>query len=498
MYRITPYYDRTLKKIRQRSEYMGPVKDGKIVERSARTYTYGELMPVMKAIKELNLQEILSKILGDYAGTVLIMAINRVIRPEAMNNLEEWYGDSYLSQLYTADLSPSSLSRILKAVGGMNPNHSFLVEILHVVGKPDAVYYDLTSFSSQAGDIEFLEYGYSRSDPDLPQVNVSLVESRDMGIPVFYDVYPGSVVDVTTVKNTVETLRSAGIKNVTFIMDRGMFSSSNIEYLLRVNMDIIMPASYTVKEVKKLALHARKTIEKGGNMIRLSGDILFAQKHELNIGQNTISAWVFYDPERDKRERIAFYSALQERMERLSGRSVRKWEKPLKVVNDIMGPYRQFISWKYNGTFQLKVRDSSVSQRINRCGITIIVYTGDLDAPYVLSEYRKRDSVEKLFLSSKSFAGGEPLRVHGIETLYGHLFVNLITLTIRTMVIRDMRSSGLLKKYSVEKMFLELHKMRKVVLQDGKEITTEITGKQKDILSGFSISPEYVPTFMKS
>lgn len=61
-----------------------------------------------------------------------------------------------------------------------------------------------------------------------------------------------------------------------------------------------------------------------------------------------------------------------------------------------------------------------------------------------------------------------------------------------------MRSSGLLKKYSVGKMLLELHKIRKVILQDGKEITTEITRKQRDILAAFEVKPEHVPTFLKN
>ena len=55
-----------------------------------------------------------------------------------------------------------------------------------------------------------------------------------------------------------------------------------------------------------------------------------------------------------------------------------------------------------------------------------------------------------------------------------------------------LNSSNELKKLSklvgfMSKMLLELHKIRKVILQDGKEI-----------LSGFSIKPEHVPTFLKS
>ena len=76
--------------------------------------------------------------------------------------------------------------------------------------------------------------------------------------------------------------------------------------------------------------------------------------------------------------------------------------------------------------------------------------------------------------------------------------MNLIAIDIRSRILAYMRSSGLLKRYSVEKMILELHKLRKVILQDGREITTEITRKQKEILESLGIKPEHVPTFLKS
>ena len=118
------------------------------------------------------------------------------------------------------------------------------------------------------------------------------------------------------------------------------------------------------------------------------------------------TAWVYYDPSRDSKERTVFYSSLKERMDRLSSRTVRKWEKPRDVCDDTMGPYRNFISFRYDGSFHIRIRDNVVSQRVNRCGITVITFTGDHDAEYILSEYRKRDAVEKQFMSSKTFTGG--------------------------------------------------------------------------------------------
>ncbi|MCL4314356.1 MAG: hypothetical protein M1454_01320 [Candidatus Thermoplasmatota archaeon] len=200
-------------------------------------------------------------------------------------------------------------------------------------------------------------------------------------------------------------------------------------------------------------------------------------KKNVKIGNVDISAWVYCYPERDISERTVFYYSLKERMDSLSSHTVRKWEKPRDVYDDIMDPYRNFVFFGYAGSFHIRIRDNAISQRVNRCGITVIAFTGDHDAEFVLSECRKLGAVEKLFISSKTFMGGEPLRVHGINVLRVEMFVNLIAIAIRSRILAYMRSSGLLKKYSVEKMLLELHKLRKVLLHDGRDITTEMTRK---------------------
>lgn len=310
---------------------------------------------------------------------------------------------------------------------------------------------------------------------------------------------PGSVVDVTTVKNTVEILKSAGIKNVTLIMDRGMFSTENIEYLISEHIDFMMPATYSLKSVKKTVLQVRRKIERGSNMTHLSGDIIFAEKHKLIVGPGDINTCVYYDPERDKRERSAFYVSLHGKIENLRKRELREYEKPAYVVEEIMGGYLNFIRWKYDwnsNAFTVRIKENAVSQRVNRCGITINAFTGEYDSADLLKQYRKRYSVEKLFLSSKSYPGAEPLRVHSLETLRGILFINIVALAIRSAILTEMKKTDLASRYSIEKILLELHKVRKVKLQNGMEIMTEITRKERDIIEKFSIKSEHVPTFL--
>ena len=68
------------------------------------------------------------------------------------------------------------------------------------------------------------------------------------------------------------------------------------------------------------------------------------------------------------------------------------------------------------------------------------------------------------------------------STIRGMLFIFFISLIIRTALMRGMISSGLMKKYSLEKMFLELEKLHVVV--DASSNITELEGtrKQKDII----------------
>ncbi|AKB28885.1 Mobile element protein [Methanosarcina siciliae T4/M] len=79
--------------------------------------------------------------------------------------------------------------------------------------------YDLTSFSSYSQMMNLLEYGYNRDGLDLPQINLSMIVDKEKGIPVMYDIYPGSIVDVTTLKNTIKKIKAYGVEDYTLVRE---------------------------------------------------------------------------------------------------------------------------------------------------------------------------------------------------------------------------------------------------------------------------------------
>ncbi|MBE0521945.1 MAG: hypothetical protein IBX39_06730 [Candidatus Methanoperedenaceae archaeon] len=56
------------------------------------------------------------------------------------------------------------------------------------------------------------------------------------------------------------------------------------------------------------------------------------------------------------------------------------------------------------------------------------------------------------------------------------------SLIVRMRLINQIRENGLLKNYTVEKLLLELEKIKKIEMVNEDVVVTEITKKQNDIL----------------
>ena len=98
----------------------------------------------------------------------------------------------------------------------------------------DLLLYDVTStyFEGQAAANPLAKRGYSRDHrPDCKQVCIGLVVTR-CGLPLGYEVFAGNRHDSTTLQEIVETMeRRYGKAQRIWVMDRGMVSQENLEFL---------------------------------------------------------------------------------------------------------------------------------------------------------------------------------------------------------------------------------------------------------------------------
>jgi transposase len=100
----------------------------------------------------------------------------------------------------------------------------------------DLLLYDITStyFEGECRANPLAQRGYSRdSRPDCLQVCIGLVVTTD-GMPLGYEVFAGNRHDATTVEDIVRVMeRKYGRAQRIWVMDRGMVSEKNLQFLRR-------------------------------------------------------------------------------------------------------------------------------------------------------------------------------------------------------------------------------------------------------------------------
>ena len=204
VYEVESYWDPEKKQPRQRRRYLGvwDEKKGEIIpKRSQRsiktTKTYGPLYLLDKLSDEIDLYNVLYRTLGEDGLYILGLAMAKLHMPGAsMKNMHYIFEDSFIPEYYGLNEHIDS-RRISELFRRIYSNRDGITEFFrHLISMDwnDTVMYDITSISSYSNLIELLEYGYNRDGLNLPQVNLGLVVSRDLNLPLYFNLYPHCII----------------------------------------------------------------------------------------------------------------------------------------------------------------------------------------------------------------------------------------------------------------------------------------------------------------
>src|SRR5574344_1285941 len=161
------------------------------------------------------------------------------------NNAAQYYPDyAYNHPLFTPGMRQRSDTKISSFLGEL-PRDKPLSFLAAWNGgrKPDEkiyISYDSTNKNSQAGDLRLVEFGKAKDDLRLPVFNYSLAYDTANKVPLFYEDYPGSIVDVSQLQCMVDKAEGYGYTNIGFILDRGYFSKGNLAYMRSKGYSFIM------------------------------------------------------------------------------------------------------------------------------------------------------------------------------------------------------------------------------------------------------------------
>lgn len=215
--------------------------------RVERSRQFGGCWLGLAILRQLGLPELLDELLPqgreEIAWSVMAqtLVLGRLVDASSELRLaEHTYEASALSELLGVPTEKVNEDRLYRTLDRLLPHKTALEKHLQQrLGELfqldyDLLLYDVTStyFEGEAAANPQAQRGYSRDHrPDCKQVNIAMVVSRS-GLPLGYEVFAGNRSDVTTVEEMVETMESKyGQANRIWVMDRGMVSAENVEFL---------------------------------------------------------------------------------------------------------------------------------------------------------------------------------------------------------------------------------------------------------------------------
>ena len=459
----------------------------------------GAFLVIRKILEDYRLPAVIEKYFGTRDGGLVADLVSYSIISE--NNAAQYYpAYAYNHPLFTEKMhiySDTKVSDFLVSVTD-DQRIGLVDEWNEARDHREKIYisYDSTNKNCQAGDIEFVEYGHPKDDKGLPVFNYSIAYDTANKEPLFYEQYPGSIVDISQLQFMLEKAKGYGYKKVGFILDRGYFGKENIQYMDQCGYDFVIMIKGMGAFVKGLILGKRGSFENireysirkykvSGTTVKRSLYAGDGKERYFHIYYSDQKASVEHEQIEAKIDRMAKY------LDKVKGKKV--------TIGDGFKQYFYLETYEKDGTFlYAREKTDAVQQEINLCGYFVIITSKKMTAGEALELYKSRDASEKLFRGDKSYLGNKSLRVQSDEAAGAKILIEFIALIVRCRIYTLLKDEmDRLKKspnyMTVPAAIRELEKIEMVRQTDGVyRMDHAVTATQKAILRAFDIDAEYV------
>ena len=461
----------------------------------------GAYTVIKKIIEDYKLDEMMKRIIGRDSGLFLDLAAYSIITE---NNAGQYYPDyGYNHPLFTDKMRIYSDSRVSDFITGITPDQSigFLNEWNTSRDHREKIYisYDSTNKACQAGDIEIAEFGHPKDGKEYPVFNYSIAYDRNNKEPLFYEDYPGSIVDTAQLQAMLEKAKGYGYKNVGFILDRGYFSKENLRFMDKNGYDFVIMVKGMKSLIRDLILEKRGSFEEvRSNCIR-----------QYKAYGTTIERTLYPSDDKNRYFHL-FYSSQkhafeQELLEAKIDRMKTSLRKVYGKVSEMDRSYAHYFKPIYyhegeeDQILQLAQEKSEViEEEIRLCGYFCIITSKKMSAKEALELYKSRDESEKLFKGDKSYLGNKAVRVQSDEAAAAKIFIEFVALVIRNKIYTSLKDAVLeddsrANYMNVPAAVRELEKIEMIRQTDGEyRLDHAVTATQKTILKAFKMDAAYV------
>ena len=465
----------------------------------SKTISAGTFIALDAVVREYKLRDLLENAFGSDAGFILDLAAYMII---CEDNAAQYYPDyARRHPLFTEGMSVKSDSSVSRLLTRMNRDRitAFLDAWNARQDHRQRIYisYDSTNKNSQAGELDLVEFGHPKTDLGLPIINLSLAFDQTNQVPLFYELYPGSIPDVCQLRYLIEKIVAYNYRSVGVVLDRGYFSRANIEFMDEKKIQFLLMVKGCRALVSDFVTASKGSFETD-RACRVSCSDVYGTtiKHKLYDSDKKQRYFhLFFNPSKMAQERAmleARLDAMAFELSKLEGREV-----------EVDAPFNRYFTCHYSGEkkgarkflFAEEKRDV-IKQELELCGYFCIISSEKMTAQEAYGLYRGRDVSEKLFRADKSFLGARSQRVYSNDAVQAKTFIEFVALIVRNrfynLLKEQMCRLGTRRNtMTVPGAIRELEKIE-MTRRNGAQYTLDyaLTRTQKMLLQSFGLSAD--------
>lgn len=450
VYEVHQYWDKELKKPRQKSTYLGvadslngayskpgrkvsPVPEKEILD-------CGDTYAIREVARAIGLDHVIDETFGHLDSTLALTAF-QITEGSAMYNCGDWMEANIAKKLFPqAKTSSQDISRLIKTLGRQDLQTAFFKAyiakffpnkrgiLLDSTALPSAINSSINAFGYASGSIE-------------QNVSCLMLVDKKTSLPIYFRAIGGDIADISTVKTTVAEIKQLGLEADSAILDAGFCSSENIGFMCEEGINFVtrLPKSH---KIFREFVSAAGAMEIAENTVQYGDRFVFVKSLEREVYGHPLHVHVICDPSKKGKD---IHSIFRGQLD--GGLS----EEETKTLNE----------------------------KMKTAGIFILLSREQVEKNQILPSYYARQAIEQVFGFAKSNTNILPLRVHDEQSIRGYLMLVFMALII--YITMRQRMTG-----PVDKGLLALRSLKAKVF-DAEIVIQEPNRKVKDILKQLKI-----------
>ncbi len=359
-------------------------------------------------------------------------------------------------------ISDVTISKLLKEVVSEDNRY----EMLRLWNKAHSCYaemiyigYDSTNFPCE-GEISLAEFGAAKEDNSRPQINLAITVSQKDTTPLDYEVYPGSIVDMSECACMLQRMYDYGYRNVGFMFDRGYYTEPNFNYLDDMHFDFIMMAQEDTVFIRNLISELAEKLKNDTSLFIVNHDVSGITVKRSLYGKERFFH-LYYDDVKASMSRRQLQSrigTLKVNLDKLVNTRLRKnanlsdyasWFE--LEISEITEP-KKIKKQSCRGTNKdgdddiiirmltgYTLKQEVIKKQLDSYGFFCIVASKEEDCCTVLENYRGRDNIEKFFRSIKWGMDFKTPAVHSEEATEGKIHLMFLAGIMRNRLLQISR-----------------------------------------------------------